>query len=344
MSRMRLEMLESRRLLSAPVLMTPAGLTPQQVRQAYQFDQVTFANRNKVVAGDGRGQTIAIVTAYRDPAIAADLRVFDRTFGLPNRLPGGGALLQIATPQRTPPINASWAQETALDVEWAHAIAPAARLLLVEAKSQDPADLFAAVDFARRRPAVGVISMSWGWDAPPSGVDYTSILATPSARAVRGRGVTFVEAAADDGVATAWPDLSVNVVSVGGTTLALDSAGQYAGETPLPQSASPAVVAYDAAASPGFAVYDSIPYQGIQGWQTGNGTSAGAPQWAALIAIADQGRAIGGRTSLDGAGQVRPALSSLPDSDFHPITGGGASAGRGSPFSDRLIQDLVALA
>lgn len=343
MSRMRLEILESRRLLSAPVLMTPAGLTPQQVRRAYQFDQVTFTNRNKVVAGDGRGQTIAIVTAYRDQAIAADLRMFDRTFGLPNRLPGGGAVLQIATPQGSPPVNANWAQETSLDVEWAHAIAPAARLLLVEAKSQDPADLFAAVDFARRRPAVSVVSMSWGWDTPPSGVDYASVLATPSARAARGSGVTFVEAAADDGVATGWPDLSVNVVSVGGTTLALDSAGQYAGETLLPQSAAPALVAYDAASSPGFAVYDSIAYQGIQGWQTGNGTSAGAPQWAALFAIANQGRSIIHRTSLDGAVQVRPALQTLPGSDFHSISGGETASGRGSPFSDQLIHDLVAL-
>jgi hypothetical protein len=338
------ERLESRTLFSAAVVMAPEGLTPQQVRHAYQFDQVTFSSRNKVIPGDGRGQTIAIVTAFHDPSIAADLRVFDKTFGLPNRAPGGGAVLQIAHPQGMPPLNGSWAQETALDVEWAHAIAPGARLLLVEAKSEDPGDLFAAVDFARRRPTVSVVSMSWGWDTAPAGVDYTSILTTPSSRTARGNGVTFVEAAADDGVVAGFPDLSVNVVSVGGTTLALDSSGQYAGETPLPQSASPARVAYDAAASPGFAVYDSIAFQGVQGWQTGDGTSAGAPQWAALFAIANQGRAINHRHSLDGATQVRPALQSLPSSDFHVVTGGGATVGRGSPFSDRLIRDFVALA
>jgi hypothetical protein len=338
------EQLEPRALFSAAVVMQPAGLAPQQVRHAYEFDQVTFSNRNKVIPSDGRGQTIAIVTAFHDPTIAADLRVFDKTFGLPNRPPGGGAMLQIVYPQGVPPVNGSWAQETALDVEWAHAIAPGARLLLVEARSEDPRDLLAAVDFARRRPAVTVISMSWGWDTAPTGVDYGSILATPSSRAARGNGVTFVEAAADDGVATGWPDLSVNVVSVGGTTLALDSGGQYAGETPLPQSASPARVAYDAAASPGFAVYDSVAYQGVQGWQTGDGTSAGAPQWAALFAIANQGRLIAHRHSLDGATQVRPALQTLPNSDFHPVPGGGATIGRGSPFSDRLIHDLVSLA
>lgn len=337
------ERLESRTLFSAAIVMAPAGLTPQQVRHAYQFDQVTFSNRNKVIPGDGRGQTIAIVTAFHDPSIAADLRVFDKTFGLPNRAPGGGAILQIAHPQGMPPLNGSWAQETALDVEWAHAIAPGARLLLVEAKSEDPGDLFAAVDFARRRPTVSVISMSWGWDTAPAGVDYASVLATPASRAARG-GVTFVEAAADDGVATAFPNLSVNVVSVGGTMLSLDSAGQYAGETPLPQSASPALVAYNAAASPGYAVYDSVSYQGVQGWQTGDGTSAGAPQWAALFAIANQGRAINHRHSLDGATEARPALQALPGSDFHVVTGGGATIGRGSPFSDRVIPDLVAVA
>lgn len=343
MSGMKLEALESRTMFSAAVSMSPTGLTPQQVRQAYAFDQVTFTNRNKVVAGDGRGQTIAIVTAYRDPVIAADLRVFDKTFGLPNHLPGGGPVLQIAAPQGRPSVDGSWAQETALDVEWAHAIAPGARLLLVEAKTQAPADLLAAVDFARRRPSVGVVSMSWGWDTAPTGVDYGSILTTPASRANRG-GVTFVEAAADDGVASAWPDPSVNVVSVGGTTLSLDSAGQYNGETPLPQSTAPALVAYDAAPSPGFAVYDSLSYQGVQGWQTGDGTSAGAPQWAALFAVADQGRAMLGHHSLDCATQARPALGSLPDADFHPVTGGGAATGRGSPVVDRLIADLVALA
>src|SRR2546421_472012 len=61
-----------------------------------------------------------------------------------------------------PAPNVNWAIETALDVQWAHAIAPQARILLVEASSAFGGDLMAAVDFARRQPGVSVVSMSWG--------------------------------------------------------------------------------------------------------------------------------------------------------------------------------------
>jgi hypothetical protein len=81
------------------------------------------------------------------------------------------------------------------------------------------------------------------------------------------------------------------------------------------------------------------------------GTSAGAPQWAALIAIADQGRAVNGQGSLDGPGQTLPWLYAQSASDFHDVTAGSngyaatqgydLSSGRGTPYADRLIRDLV---
>src|SRR5579862_803906 len=87
-----IESLESRQLLSADVLVMPAltampaaggaavsGFTPAQIRHAYGFDTVKFSG----VTGDGTGQTIAIVDAYNDPNIAADLAVFDAKFSLP---------------------------------------------------------------------------------------------------------------------------------------------------------------------------------------------------------------------------------------------------------------------
>src|SRR5262249_53223804 len=58
----------------------PTGYTPAQVRHAYGFDPISFGG----VAGDGSGQTIAIVDAYDDPTIAGDLVQFDRAFGLPD--------------------------------------------------------------------------------------------------------------------------------------------------------------------------------------------------------------------------------------------------------------------
>src|SRR5262245_7963764 len=102
------------------------SLTPAQIRHAYGIDQIAFG----AIVGDGAGQTIAIIDAYDDPNIAADLATFSAQFGLPAadftkvNQSGGSAL---------PPPNKGWATEIALDVEWAHAIAPAARILLVEA-------------------------------------------------------------------------------------------------------------------------------------------------------------------------------------------------------------------
>src|SRR5262249_27214220 len=119
----------------------PTGLTPAQVRHAYGFDQITFAGG---VVGDGAGQTIAIVDAFNDPNIANDLHQFDLSFGLPDPVftkvnQTGGSTLPAA--------DAGWASEIALDVEWAHAIAPRATILLVEANDNSLGNLFAAVDF-----------------------------------------------------------------------------------------------------------------------------------------------------------------------------------------------------
>jgi subtilase family serine protease len=339
--------LEDRRLFSviAAVTLQPPGLSPAQVSQAYGFNQVQFISPgNEKIPGNGAGQTIAIVSAFRDPTIASDLRVFDKEFGLPDKAARGGFALTIVMPQGRPAVDGSWAQETSLDVEWAHAMAPAARIVLVEVKNDSPQNLFKGVDFARKRPGVTVVSMSFGWDNGPTGVEYQKILTTP-ARHVgglgRGDGVTFVEAGSDDGVSSAFPGPSVNVVSVGGTTLTLDSAGNYFSETALPASNSPDTVAYDADPNTGFAVYDSTAFAGAKGWQVAGGTSAGAPQWAAIFAIADEGRALHGRHSLDTAQNTLPALASLPPEDFHVIPNGGPSVGRGSPNVANLIADLV---
>jgi len=105
-------------------------------------------------------------------------------------------------------------------------------------------------------------------------------------------------------------------------------------------------VSYDAT---GFAIYDSIAINGVSGWMTATGTSAGAPQWAALLAIADQGRTALGKANLTDAVS---AIYGLPASDFHDVTTGGNGAlragagydlvtGRGSPYADRVVSGLV---
>jgi len=77
-----------------------------------------------------------------------------------------------------------------------------------------------------------------------------------------------------------------------------------------------------------------------------------APQWAALIAIADQGRALAGQTSLDGISQTLPKIYQLPSSDFHDITSGSNGSysagpgydlvtGRGSPYANLIVPALI---
>src|SRR5262249_43838712 len=137
---------------------TPFGYTPAQVR-AYLG-----------LSGDGTGQTIAIVDAFDDPNVAADLNAFSSQYGLPLicGTPGATTCFNFtkATPQGTPSVDAGWSLEIALDVEWAHAIAPKANILLVEAASNylafGSSGLLPAIDYAAAQPGVVVISNSWG--------------------------------------------------------------------------------------------------------------------------------------------------------------------------------------
>jgi subtilase family serine protease len=366
-SHLILEVLEGRNLMSV--------LTPIQVRHAYGFDQINFTNSSgQKVLADGTGQTIAIVDAYDDPTIANDLHVFDQKYGLAD------PKFIKATPQGTPSVDANWSLEISLDVEWAHAIAPNATILLVEAKSASFSDLLGAVAYADSQSGVSVVSMSWG--ALESSFSASSELAldstfkTPAGHS----GVTFVASSGDDGGAhgPSWPSISPNVLAVGGTSLTLaDSLGTYGKETGWSGSGGgvskfekkPAYqvgfqttgyrtapdVAYDGDPNTGFAVYDGTSLNGQTGWFQVGGTSAGAPQWAALIAIADQGRALAGKGALDGPSQTLPAIYQFSASDFHDITSGSNRAGRagsgydqvtgrGSPVANLVIRDFVAYA
>src|SRR5579875_1285767 len=144
----------------------PAGFSPQQISQAYGFNQIYF--QNGAVKGDGSGQTIAIVDAYNQPNLASDLHTFDATYGLPD--PPSLQVVNENGGNSLPATNTGWGMEESLDVEWAHAMAPGANILLVEANSASYADLMAAVNFARNQPGVSVVSLSWGsseWSDEP---------------------------------------------------------------------------------------------------------------------------------------------------------------------------------
>jgi subtilase family serine protease len=345
----------------------PAGFSPQQISQAYGFNQIYFDNG--AIKGDGSGQTIAIVDAYNQPDIASDLQIFDATYGLP--APPSFSVVNENGGSSLPASDQGWGLEISLDVEWAHAMAPGAKIVLVEVNSSSYADLMAGVNYARNLPGVSVVSMSWGSSEFYGESSYDSYFTTPAGH----QGITFVASSGDAGSAGApeYPSVSPNVLAVGGTQLTTDSAGDYVSEVgwsgsgggvstlesqPSYQqgvvtrsSAYRAVpdVAYNGSPNSPFAVYDTSSYGG---WIEVYGTSAGAPQWAALVAIADQGRALEGQGSLDGGSQTLPAIYQLPQSDFHDITSGsngGYSAGpgydlvtgRGSPLANLVVAGLV---
>ncbi len=376
---------ESRVLLSASPLATPdfklyqsagsglspnsstgvIGLTPTAIRQAYGINQVLFG----AIAGTGAGQTIAIVDAYDDPNIAADLHAFDVQFGLAD--PTFTKIGQTGSTTVLPGAAAknSWGLEIALDVEWAHAIAPGANILLVEANSNSYSDLLTAVDTARRYAGVSVVSMSWGGGEFSGETSIDSYFTTTAGH----QGVTFLASSGDGGAGVENPAASPNVVAVGGTTLTL-SGGNYSSESAwsgaggglsayesqptyqhgiVTQSTTQRGVpdvAFDANPSSGVAVYDSYDASTAPWFQVG-GTSLSAPAWAGIIAIADQGRVLSGQGTLDGATGTLPKLYALPSSDFHDITTGsnGYAAGvgydlvtgRGTPIANLLIPDLV---
>jgi subtilase family serine protease len=344
----------------------PGGFSPQQISQAYGFNQIYF--NNGTIKGDGAGQTIAIVDAYNQPDIVNDLHTFDATYGLPD--PPSFRVVNQNGGTSLPAADQSWGLEISLDVEWAHAMAPGANILLVESNTNSYADLTTASNYARNQPDVSVVSMSWGGNEWSSESYYDNYFTTPAGHP----GVTFVASSGDAGSAGApeFPSVSPNVLAVGGTQLTTDTAGHYLGEVgwsgsgggistaePQPSYQQGVVntggyravpdVAYNGSVSSPFAVYDTSSYNG---WIEVYGTSAGAPQWAGLIAIANQGRALAGKAPLDGPSQTLPMLYQLPQSDFHDITSGSNGSywtgpgydlvtGRGSPIANLVVAGLV---
>jgi subtilase family serine protease len=306
------------------------------------------------------------VNAYDNPRLvdssaadfgSSDLARFDRQYGLPDP-PSFLKVNQSGSPTGLPgtdPAGAgapgNWEVEEALDVEWAHALAPGAGIILVECNTTNGDDLYQGAMTAAAQPGVSVVSMSWGAAEYSGESRYDPDFTTPSGH----QGVTFVAAAGDAGSPGLYPAYSPGVLAAGGTALTLQGGSSYRSETAWSGSGGGAStgeiepayqagvqdlgmrtipdVAFDADPATGVSVYDS--YDDIHGngpWQALGGTSLAAPAWGAILAVADQGRLALGATTLDGPSQALPALYALPSGDFHDITSGsngGFSAGPG---------------
>jgi subtilase family serine protease len=275
---------------------SPTGLSPATIKSVYGFPTGSTA---------GAGRTVAIVDAYDDPTAESDLAKFSTQYGLPACTTANGCFRKTSQTgtQSYPRKDAGWALEISLDIQWAHAIAPGAHILLVEAKSNSFTNLLAAEDYARTHAQY--VSNSWGGSEFSGEAGYDSHFAQ--------NGVSFFVSAGDAGLPAEYPSASPNVISVGGTTLHFNS-GAFTGETgwssggggcsayesaPAPQSAfaqygqvtcagkrATPDVSLDADPASGVSVYDSTTYQGQTGWFAVGGTSASSPMWAGRAAVA----------------------------------------------------------
>ncbi|MEI8288452.1 MAG: S53 family peptidase [Verrucomicrobiota bacterium] len=340
---------------------TPYGYNPMQIRHAYGLDQLT---------NGGAGQVIAIVDAYGSPTIQSDLNVFCSQFGIPT------ATIQIVKTSNKPlKVDAGWALETSLDVEWAHALAPNAKIILVAAASASVSDLVAGVDAAVKAGAT-IVTMSWGTSEFPTESSYESHF--------KKAGVSFFASSGDGGSGAEWPAASPNVTGVGGTTLYLDASGNLtspevawsgsgggfsayfarpAYQNGWQTSGSRAIpdVAMVANPNTGVAVYVSTTYNNQSGWFQVGGTSASCPMWGAVVALANQSRVSAKKATLSGtatplylmAGSTDSTGASIYGYFFNDVTSGsngGFSAtpkydevtGLGSPITQNSVPGLAA--
>jgi hypothetical protein len=330
----------------------PTCYGPAQIRAAYGTDQLS---------ADGAGQTIVIVDPFQSPTIKQDLADFDSLFGIP-----APPSLQILAPDGLTPFDqgspdqVSSAGDITLDVEWAHAIAPAANIDLVLAKTNADSDIESALQYAVTNHLGNVISMSFGEaEACLAATTRTSQHAVFQTAA--NSGMTLLAPSADQGAAmptcdgssfmkaVSTPASDPLVTGVGGTLLRADgTTGAYQSESVWNEPG------FNAASGGGFStLYPAPAYQASLGlgsrgvpdvaynagfgtgvlivWSTSGagpglvfdfgGTSAGAPQWAGLVAMADE---LAGHS----LGSINPTLYQIASdpsaysADFHDITMG----------------------
>jgi len=323
---------------TAPLTTTIKGTvyTPAQIRAAYGLAPLPAAGTTLTAAQKaelGAGQTIYLVDAYHDATALSDLNAFSTKFGLPTCThvaitsnaklaapPSNCTFAQVYSYTRgtvtttVPAYNATWAPESKLDVQWAHAIAPLARIVLIEMPSAMSNAILDANTLAKNL-GPGAVSMSFG-SAEAGWASTTDSYFV-------GTGMTFVAAAGDSGAQVLWPAVSPNVLAVGGTSTNVSSTGSrievawggsgggmsayealpawQSGVTPAGGSALVRRAVPDVAfnASPMTGEYVAVTLPGkTTTWSAYGGTSIAAPQWAGLVAVANAIRAANAKAAL----------------------------------------------
>jgi subtilase family serine protease len=276
---------------------TPSGYGPSDLRSAYGL--------TTAAANNGSGQTIAIVDAYNDPNAEADLAKYRSYYGLPACTTANGCFKKVSQTGSTtalPSSDAGWSEEMSLDLDMVSAIAPNAKILLVEAKSATMTNLGTAVNEAVKLGAK-FVSNSYGGSESSSDTSYDSSYFNHP-------GVAITVSAGDEGYGAEYPAASKYVTSVGGTALSKSSTSRGWTEsvwnTSSTEGTGSGCSSYDAkptwqtdtgctkrmitdvsaVADPatGVSVYDS--YGITAGWYTFGGTSASSPIIASVYALA----------------------------------------------------------
>lgn len=316
----------------------PFAYTPSLIARAYNF---TWALNHGIT---GKGQTIVIVDAYGDPNIAYDVKAFDGVNGLPP------VNLTIKYPYGTPGVyNSTWATETSTDVEWAHALAPGANIVLLIAVSAYTGYLQQVVSYAIQNKLGGVISLSWGTPENSLNTQAVNTYAKVYSQAAA-NGMDVFAASGDGGAYLGTSDLTVSypasdpsVTGVGGTSLyvlnnqfrqygwgglnngqSYGSGGGYSSyfKTPYWQNAT----GYNGTKRgvPDVAL-DADKYTGVYvisngGQYTVGGTSVATPMWADIAALMRQYT----NTSLSGINPLLYQIARSPSysNSFSQITSG----------------------
>ena len=269
-----------------------SGYGPQQFQTAYGVAKITPSPL----------PTIGIVDAYDDPNAESDLNTYSQTFGLPACTTKNGCFKKVNQSGGTsyPRADQGWALEMALDVQIAHAMCPACKILLVEANSSSLTDLLAAEDYATSHATV--VSNSWAANEFSTETFYDGHF--------NHKGIPITFSSGDGGFGIEYPAASQYVTAVGGTTLTLTSNNTRASETAWSGSGSGcsayepkpswqkdpgckrrtiADVSADANPNTGAAVYDSYGYGSSSGWFQVGGTSLSSPLIASVYALAGNG-------------------------------------------------------
>lgn len=229
--------------------MAPVPFSDAQCEAVFQIDchvpdQVEAAYNLPALYGrgiTGKGQTIVVVDAFGSPTIADDLLQFDQNLGL------GTPPLRVVQVGHVPTFDSGngdmigWASEATLDVEYAHAGAPAAKIVLVEVAKEDLQHLALAVRYAVQHKLGNVISLSWGEPEQALGRAFVSFYSSIFSQAASSH-ITIVASSGDSGASgqdnngnfyrhpvASWPATSPFVTAVGGTRLNLNASGARSG-------------------------------------------------------------------------------------------------------------------